>query len=831
MSTIFKITFANIGRKKFRTLLITLSIILSVALTYTVLSMSGTITEIMEQKIRKETGSTDLIITPGEKAASPYMETLDFSHVSGLTYQAPKLSAFGYTKLGKEKITVSLNGMNYSDYTKLYPAQILQKESTPTDTNSILIGFASSKEYHLSLGDDIEVTLAGKKMTFHISGILTDQNNNLGYELGSLSVLIDHQKLTNLLGLPNQVTSYYVKADPSYNLKEVQGNLERAFPSLKVRSLNEIGDYKQFVDTITSCLLLMVLAVIMVSTFIIYSSFKIIVIERMPLIGTLRSIGATKQKTITILLFEAIFYGVCGGIAGGLLGIFLLTMTIHLFFKSNGVSIENVSYINGSYLAISILIGLSLILISAIVPIIKTSNQTIRSIIFAEIHNEKHRSVIKTVVGFIMIGIAYVLFHTAPIELRAPLDGFGILLIAIGSALTIPMLSLVLTEILSFLFRPIFKDALGVTTANIKNDRTIMNNISLLAMGLGIILMINNFSTTVSVAVCDLYASAKSDMMSFYPMDDEFVQQVKQVEGVSHVYTTKEMSNVSANQNKVTIPTLVGIDGKNFSKYAWDEFGSYFTDQIDKELGESRSIIVSKFMAKKYKLKVGDLLDFDFNGITKNYKIITIVPSLLNNGTMCFVHEKFLIEDGGMQNDSSLYLNLKKDADMEQVKEKIVGLMPNAVFPLHSLEDMQAQNMKSNNTIFLLMKAISLIAMFIGVVGIFNNFTISFLSRKKIIATLRSLGLSKRKTIQSLIFEAFLCGCIGTLSGLAFGTLLLNAMTYMIEAIGIPSDVLFLNLNDFIFVIISGILLSILSAILPAISITKDNIVAGLRYE
>jgi putative ABC transport system permease protein len=144
---------------------------------------------------------------------------------------------------------------------------------------------------------------------------------------------------------------------------------------------------------------------------------------------------------------------------------------------------------------------------------------------------------------------------------------------------------------------------------------------------------------------------------------------------------------------------------------------------------------------------------------------------------------------------------------------------------------MQDLNMKQNNSVFFLMKAVSVIAMFIGVVGILNNFTISFLSRRKLMATMRSLGLSKRNTMNNMLLEAFICGLLGTICGLLLGTILIKAMCFVIEAMGIPSDVILYSMKDYIFVLCSGVALSLISAIFPAISISKENIVSGLKYE
>jgi putative ABC transport system permease protein len=831
MGTILQITLANIKCKKFRTILIIISIVLSVSLLYTVLSMSSTVTKIFEQKIKKEVGNSELILRPDENAGEQYLKELSFDKIKGIAYHIPVINAYGFTKINDEAIPVSFTGMDYKAYQSIFPLTYTEKSTEGLTGNNLIIGKATAEKYNLAPGDDISVTIAGVAHEFRVSGIVEDQNNNLGYSLGNLKVLISQNTLSDILQLEKSVCSYYVKSSPDSSVKELTKALEKSYPKLKITDVTDMSEYKQMISMITSCLLLMVLAVIMVSTFIIYSSFKIIVIERMPLIGTLRSLGATKKTTRIILLLEAAFYGLIGGLLGCGLGILILIATLKLMFSGFGVTVENISYFNPEFVLIAFLLGLVLVIGSALLPVIKTSKKSIRSIIFTEIHNEKHFSVVKTFIGAIMIAIAFLLFNIAPIKLELTIDMFAILLVTIGGAMIIPLLSILLTKLLSLLLRPIFKDAFGVTIANVKNDRTMMNNILLLAMGLGVILMINNFSSAVGVTVSDVYSTGKSDALVFYNLDEAFVQKVAAVKDIEHVYATKALQNVSVNDGDITLPYVEGIDGRDYCKYAWDEFGVYLTDDIVKKLKGSRTILISKFLARKYDLKIGNELKLDFNETPITYQVIAVVPTIMNNGNMCFVYKDYLAKDSGITNYQSMYLNIKDTADTKEVLQAVKELMPNAILPIQTVPEMQEENIESNNVIFFMMKAISIIAMFIGIVGILNNFTISFLSRKKLIATMRSLGLSKSKTVRNMLFEAFICGCLGTLSGLVLGTILIKAMCYTIEAMGIPSDILFLNANDYFFVLISGILLSLLSAILPAISIAKENIVEGLRYE
>ena len=60
------------------------------------------------------------------------------------------------------------------------------------------------------------------------------------------------------------------------------------------------------------------------SIFIIYSSYKVITLDRLPVIGTFRSTGATQKMVTGILLLESLLYGCVGGFAGIPLGILVL---------------------------------------------------------------------------------------------------------------------------------------------------------------------------------------------------------------------------------------------------------------------------------------------------------------------------------------------------------------------------------------------------------------------------------------------------------------------------------------------------------------------------
>ncbi|MEW6622316.1 MAG: ABC transporter permease [Bacillota bacterium] len=86
------------------------------------------------------------------------------------------------------------------------------------------------------------------------------------------------------------------------------------------------ADIKEYTRQISSPFLMMVTTVMLISIFIIYTSFKVIAYERIPMIGTFRSVGATKRMVNMVFLSESLLYGILGGALGCLLGIGFLSV-------------------------------------------------------------------------------------------------------------------------------------------------------------------------------------------------------------------------------------------------------------------------------------------------------------------------------------------------------------------------------------------------------------------------------------------------------------------------------------------------------------------------
>ena len=94
------------------------------------------------------------------------------------------------------------------------------------------------------------------------------------------------------------------------------------------------------------------------------------------------------------------------------------------------------------------------------------------------------------------------------------------------------------------------------------------------------------------------------------------------------------------------------------------------------------------------------------------------------------------------------------------------------------------------------LRAMGLLALVIGVFLIYNTMTFSVLQRRRLLGTLRALGVTRGQLVGQIVAETLLLGAVGTALGLAAGTLLAQGLVGLVTR----------TINDLYFVLtVSGL--------------------------
>jgi putative ABC transport system permease protein len=123
------------------------------------------------------------------------------------------------------------------------------------------------------------------------------------------------------------------------------------------------------------------------------------------------------------------------------------------------------------------------------------------------------------------------------------------------------------------------------------------------------------------------------------------------------------------------------------------------------------------------------------------------------------------------------------------------------------------------------------IALFVGSFVIANTLAITVAQRMRELATLRTLGASRRQVLGSVILESLVVGLLGSILGLFLGVGIAVGLTALLKATGVdlPSHSLVFSPRTIVVSLGVGTLISLLSSLRPAVRATRVEPIAAVR--
>ena len=127
--------------------------------------------------------------------------------------------------------------------------------------------------------------------------------------------------------------------------------------------------------------------------------------------------------------------------------------------------------------------------------------------------------------------------------------------------------------------------------------------------------------------------------------------------------------------------------------------------------------------------------------------------------------------------------------------------------------------------------AFGVIALFVGAFVIVNSLSITIAQRTRELATLRTLGASRRQVRFLVVIEALVMGVIASVIGLFLGLALAMGLFKLFEAVGftLPNSGLLLTPRTVIVALSLGILVTLIASIFPAMRATRVPPIAAVR--
>lgn len=833
MGILLKYTLKSIGERKFRAFLIIFAIALSGGLFLASIRLSDNIGNMYLEKVKAAYGNIDLMIYPNEHSGTPFINMSVCDKVKDKIEAAiPYVSSTGtYSPDIKEKSwNISISGYNLEDYYKLNKLKIVEGNIDSFKGNQIIISEHSAKELGLSVGDSFELVISGGKRKVNLCALAGSEGIFSGEQNGYKAIMpfdtISKYNHTN--GKPSTI---YLMVKEGIDIYELQQELKEAYSKYEVEELIDEETLKQELSTITVPFLLMTFIVVFMSAFIIYSCFKVIMLEKLPMVGTFRSVGADKKMMNGVLMLEALFYGVSGGICSCFLGMACLygleKLMSGMLFEGAESSISLEVPMN-TYIMI-FLLGVGIALVSTIIPILSISKISLKDIILNNRTHKKSKRLGSSIVGLILIVLGFAIAMLIKGDMGMLTSLIGFFLIIIGIIKVLPLFVLNVSRLLGLIFKVVFGNVGELATKNIKKNKSVLNSITLITIGMSVLLMISTTTQNMKTVVFDVYGDFHCEIMGqIEGFNDQRLKMLRRTKGVENVIECIENNTKVEEFNDNT----VFVEAISTTRLLPEiDFGVKGDEEaLLKKLQTGRYMILNQFLKTRYNVENGDQLTFKFEGKPRTYTVIGFMNTQWCNGQMALVPLKYFKQDSGIQEYNWFYMSLKPGIDPRKVISDIEDHLNGDYSYMDTIQSFAQRNADQNDQLMGMLSIFAILAMLIGIIGVLNNLMISFIERRQNIAMLRSIGMSKLQVLKMIFIEGLGSGLIGAFGGIGGGILCCKIFEYIIYAMNLELEMKILP-NLFVSYVIGGIIITVVGSIIPARGSSKLNIIEAIKYE
>lgn len=825
MSIIFKYVWRNILEKKLRTALILFSIAMSAALLFASLAIGDTLSDLYTKMITSASGETEIIIQAGKNADS---EFVDPRFAMQLTEQVAYavgafISSGTYNPNQEQSVTVELKGYDLEALTAFNPFELQEPlEPKAFKGKSIIINASAAKKYGLALHDKIQIKIKGENHWFTIMGIATPKGPF--YENGrTLNTVVPRETLAGLNGGRSKSNVVYVKLKHKEQAAEAIKALSKRYRKCDVKEAYTQAELKKYVNQVTMPFLMMTTVVLFMSIFIIYTSFKVITLERLPIIGTFRSIGSSRKETDFVMVAEAIAYGLLGGLAGLVIGFGILALMAYTL--RDGDTTDMTLIWKWYQVAAGMLLAIVISLISAIIPIVQVSKISVKDIVLNNYEKAHSEHKWKKPLGYFLLFFGLAAPPLAPIEIVVPVCFTAFISVSFSATILMPVFAKWVVKV----FQPIFERLFGniglLAVKNILDNKSILTNITLLAVGISGILMIQTMSNSVQIEVGKAYKDFNFEIWCYIEdANNTVAQSIRSTPGVKDIMPTYAVHQVEvANTDKKRLNVIRGVDTTKYS----DFYNAPIPQELLSQLESGRNIILGDANRVTLGVKQGDTIVFKTKNGERPYKIIGFSETLINNGKFGLISTKHIKMDFGVSKFDDIYVKADDpDAVAERLKSKFNQKDPY----VETKENLERLNSTSNNQIFSILSGFSGLAMVIGVFGVLNNLLISFIQRKRSIAVFKSVGMSQKQVFHMVMIEATASGLIGGLGGILLAFIFLYIIPFLLPAMAGPIPI---HYDPVLFTaaVVVGMLITFVATAWPGMKSSKLNIIEAIKYE
>ncbi|MCV6964666.1 FtsX-like permease family protein [Mycobacterium intermedium] len=709
--------------------------------------------------------------------------------------------------------------------------ELVQQAEQDKSHGSLAEGAIAGPGLGVAPGGSVEVNAARVNVVFVPKGTLAEKYNAGDYLIVGLQVA---QRLVHQSG---RVSSVFIVANPGTDLGRLNAELMRVVDHRAVVAEPQfrVAQSDSSVSLTRDTLLLVGSMALVVAMFIVFNTMNMAVVQRKPMIATLRALGAQRGQLARDLLAEVALMGLLGGCLGAPLGVGLSYLAIKRLppLVLQSVDVKPDFFFPGTAIAIVIALGIIACILGAVWPALAVFKAApISAMRPAELEslgpNRSGPNWAGVVVGApLTIAAFFCAFRLRDEKAFAGgvlvLAGILVLCWALGPAIVGA------SSWLAARMGPSGQVSRSTMTQSAK--RTWANvMIVTIAVALGsvtsgvlsdVVDSTGNFFHTLADA--DMYVStASKDVIPIGPLLPAGVdEELRRVRGVGAVIPVQE-AYVNVGADRILV---IGADPGT----AAPAFTA-MDPAVRAKVLAGDGVVISRQLARRLHRETGDHLTLSTPSGEKTTEILGVVEYLTTERGM--IAMSLTDMEKWFQRDGATYLEVHA-ADAKNataVQQQAVKIATTHGLFAYTGKEAVESGRSAVDQMGSLAVFVQWIVALLAAMALFNAFMISVLERTREIGVLRAMGASRGYIAKSILVEstsvALLGGALGLMISVVvhrLGTLIMSAVTAITVRFALsPLDLLGVGL---------AVILCWTGALLPASRAARSNIVDALEGE
>jgi putative ABC transport system permease protein len=657
------------------------------------------------------------------------------------------------------------------------------------DPRAVVVGSALATRYGLGIGSPLRLQVQDRIETLEVAGIAHAADAEEAATLESV-VVLDVGAAQRLFRLGDRVSRVDLIASAG-DLARIASLLP---PGARVAPASEqASTVGQLADAFQLNLTALSLLALVVGMFLIYNTVMFGVVQRRPVIGTLRLLGATGEQVFALVLLEAAAASAVGTLLGLGLGwllgqgaVRLVTQTINDLYYVLSVT---GAPLTPSTVARAAVLGLGAGVLSAVAPALEAARVEPIEALRRSSFERRARRLLPWVgaAGAVIAALGALLLAVSDRSLVASFA--GLFAIVLGLALLAP-----LATVAAMALATPFAGRLAGTLGRLAT-RTVTRSVSrtgvavaalavAVSVAIGVGLMIGSFRSTVEnwlelTLRADIFVAAPSagGARSFPTLSPDVPARVAAVPGVAWVETFRSV-HVASPLGEVNLGVADPRRARDTRLYrsadgdperAWDA-------------AIGGAVIVTEPFAFRHRLPAhGATVTLTTDRGPHTFAVAGVFYDYATERGTVFmtrnVYERYW-DDRAI---TSVGAYLAPGASIEDVTRALRAALAGTALGVSPNRSLRAQALRVFDRTFAVTQSLRLLAVVVAFVGVWSALMALQVERTREMATLATLGLGDRQQWALGFLETGLMGTVAGLLALPLGWLLAFVLVHVIN--------------------------------------------------